>query len=153
MNTEDKLQNLLGVAILGALCYAAAGSARADEPTARDVAETINSNFSHVVQSDAYDRLRFHTGEEPFSGDCDDHAMATYYQFWKRGGDPELVLVKAKDGTLHVLTCDDGWCVDSARLEVLGADPVYPESELPRLYLRIMDRGYVSPGYIAENFN
>lgn len=148
MRKRDYLAMCVGAA-MGAL---AAGQADAGEAEARAVAETINPNFTLIEQSPHRDVTRFHTGEAPFEGDCDDHAIAAYYQFWLRGTDPELVMTVTRQGQTHVLTCADGWCVDSYKLRGRGRHPVFSESQLKTLYRKVLRRGRVSAGYVEENF-
>ncbi len=69
------------------------------------------------------DSWKWHTGRQRFEGDCDDYAMAVYWQMKSKGLAPYFFVAKAKrsryEGRYHALTCHVGegadvWCSDSA---------------------------------------
>ena len=64
-----------------------------------------------------------HSGEEPFTGDCDDYYTAAFNQLWMYGYDPyaQFLIVKAT-GEKHIVACVrvDGKtrCLDHTKKQV-----------------------------------
>jgi hypothetical protein len=94
---------------------------------ADEVHTMLWSNFTYVEQG-ADDVLVTHPGDVPFEGDCDDFAMAAFYQLYMKGLQPEFLMVdNAKTGNAHALVCLETYCVDNTQRNV------YPRSKFEEL--------------------
>ena len=120
------------------ILVAGASLAEISRPQADVIFAGLNANFTEEPQRKSTDKLIRHTGEEPFTGDCDDFATAAYHQIEKAGARANLVIViPYKRGAHHVLSCGGGWCFDNYQSRV------YPDSELElrKRYRKIKIRG------------
>jgi len=71
----------------------------------QDIHDQLLSLFTPINQPHG-DRGMNHTGEQPFSGDCDDYYTAAFNQLYLYGYDPYMQLLKVR-GTekRHMVAC------------------------------------------------
>lgn len=107
------------------------------------VSDMLHANFTYRNQ--VGDSAAFHTGADPFEGDCDDFALAAAYQLWRLGHDVELVFLGNRDGR-HIIACVDGWCVDNER------ERPYRRNRTRRRYKILATRNVAADTGVLEQF-
>lgn len=135
---------LLILALLGVVAVSCFSVAQAGTPEdVEAVSNMLHENFTYRRQ--VGDSATFHTGAEPFEGDCDDFALAAAYQLWRLGHDVELVFLGNRDGR-HIIACVDGWCVDNER------ERPYRRNRTRRRYKILATRNVAADTGVLEQF-
>lgn len=107
-----KLVTLLTLVLLAPVTHAV---------TFEQIAEDVTSKFTPVRQRN--DELIWHSGHEPFAGDCDDYATAMISRLHEAGIPYQAYIVKVRASRRaaaerHLVVCSNDVCSDSY---VLGA--------------------------------
>jgi len=110
--------------ILALALVLASMSAAANTHRFEYIAQDVHSLYTKIKQ-DGADPLVWHTGLEPFAGDCDDYVTAMMARLDAEGLDYQVYLVQAyrrgsdisvaRRATPHVVICHGEVCADSER--------------------------------------
>ncbi len=85
----------------------------------QDIHDELRRKFTPIDQPDG-DLGINHSGDEPFTGDCDDYYTAAFNQLYVFGYDPYAQLLAVKTtGKLHIVACveieGEAVCLDHNR--------------------------------------
>ena len=108
------------------LCVTGCASLGAPPENLYRIQQHVNERFTYVPDLVKWGVVHkdegLVTGEERFTGDCEEYATATKYQLEKAGFSAKRWMVRINDArrygvrgtSLHAVTCtDDGWCLDN----------------------------------------
>lgn len=95
--------NIRGMAALMAMGTAFTSAAVAD---LQEIHDRLLSMYTRVAQP--HDEPANHSGNEPFTGDCDDYYTAAWNQMLHAGHRPYALLSRVRGtGKLHIVACAD----------------------------------------------
>lgn len=71
--------------------------------------------------------FQYYDSFRTITGDCDDFASAVYFELWKRGLEPTIIVYDhTRVGYRHVIVCAEGLCFDN------NYSTVYPRERFDR---------------------
>jgi hypothetical protein len=115
--------------ILATLCLTAQASQHIYKvETSAIVLEKIHDSvlkrFTYTTGNPKDEVFTYYGSGDVVSGDCDDFASAVYYELWKLGADPSIIVYDRRstrgwpDGYRHVIVCALNYCFDNNRKDI-----------------------------------
>ena len=87
------------------------------------IQDELLANFTYIAQP-GEDIQQFPSGDEPFTGDCDDYYSAAFNQLWQFNYDPFTLILSDKNDASsgHIVACVKVGlhtrCLDNQRMNV-----------------------------------
>lgn len=124
----DHMKPLLAV-ILAMLCLNAQAvqdnhTKETPEIVLEEIHDSVRERFTYTTGNPKNEVFKYYTSMDEVRGDCDDFASAVYYELWKRGADPTIIVYDSRPtrnwpkGYRHVIVCASGYCFDNNRRNI-----------------------------------